>query len=253
MAILSQLLSFVALVLACTGTFFAALFAVPLYAVGFYWGQWTHWFFGKCWIWAFGIHVKAVGLENLPKRGEGMILVSNHESMIDIPLLASLPVDFRWVSKEEVGKIWFLGAAMRMMGCYFVKRNQSGHDINVMKEVEEGLKKGNSVLIFPEGTRTRTGELLPFKKGAFRAAINSGAPLVPIALSGTYEVAPPGKLPQWGKTVRVRVGKPVRFSSDRDIPSVMEEYKRILINLLAEDRGPSYDIVSKIQHAAPSR
>ncbi len=203
-------------------------------------GQKFQQMFGWGWIWLMGIKVTVHGQENLPRVG-GAILAPNHESMFDIPLLCSLGHPLCWLSKEEVGKLPFVGWAMKAMGCYFVKRNRSGHDINVMKEVEEGITRGACVVIFPEGTRTRTGALLPFKKGAFKTAQNTGFPLIPIAISGTYQIAPPGTWPTRGHLVTVRIGLPLFFSREDSLESIQDKYRENLIKLLSMDRGSAYN------------
>jgi len=203
-------------------------------------GQKFQRFFGLGWIWLMGIRVHTVGLENLPQAG-GAVLAPNHESMLDIPLLCSLGHPLCWLSKEEVGKLPFIGWSMRAMGCYFVKRNRSGHDINIMKDVEDGLKRGASIVIFPEGTRTRTGKLLPFKKGAFKTAQNSGVPIIPIAITGTYQIAPPGQWPSRGHSVTVRIGSPMFFSPEETLESAQKRYRENLIKLLSIDRGSAYN------------
>jgi 1-acyl-sn-glycerol-3-phosphate acyltransferase len=161
--------------------------------------------------------------------------------MFDIPLLCSLGHSLCWLSKEEMGKLPFVGWSMKAMGCFFVKRNRSGHDINVMKDVEDGLKRGASIVIFPEGTRTRTGKLLPFKKGAFKTAQNSGVPIIPIAITGTYQIAPPGQWPSRGHSVTVRIGSPMFFSPEETLESAQKRYRENLIKLLSIDRGSAYN------------
>lgn len=214
--------------------------AVPFFILFPRIGQKMQQYFGLGWIWIFGIKVQSFGRANLAK-GRGCILAPNHESMFDIPLLCSLGHPLSWLSKEEVGKLPCIGWSMKAMGCYFVKRNRSGHDLNVMKDVEDGLRRGASIVIFPEGTRTRTGALLPFKKGAFKTAIHTGSPLIPIAISGTFSIAPPGKWPSWGHSVTIRIGEPLIFSPDETVEGAQKIYRENLIKLLSIDRGSAYN------------
>jgi 1-acyl-sn-glycerol-3-phosphate acyltransferase len=199
------------------------------------WGHFFHrlWAKGVCWL--VGIHVETYFDASLP-QGTGYLLAPNHQSLWDIPVIASLPINFKWISKREVGRIPVVGWAMKAQGSFFVDRRRTGQDINVLREVEAGLRAGACVLIFPEGTRTRTGELLPFKRGAFRAAENTGAPLVPVAISGTYAIAPPYKLPvRRGHRVQVRIGPPIQVPRHGDIAQASEVFRAELLRLLQEN------------------
>jgi len=191
------------------------------------------WGRGACLI--VGISITWHGLEHLSGRA-AVVLAPNHESIADIPVLASLPFPFKWISKQELGRIPFVGWAMRAMGTFFVRRDRSANDLTVMRSVEDGLRSGRSVVIFPEGTRTRTGDLLPFKKGAFRTAQNAGVPLIPVAISGTRKIAQPGRLPRiGGNLVSVRLGAPLDVPPG-DLAGPMKEFKNRLESLLSEDR-----------------
>lgn len=189
---------------------------------------------GGGWCYLLGIKVTIFNLERV-KGQTGVIFAPNHESMFDILVLSSLPIEFRWIAKEELLKIPFLSGAMRAEGAYFLKRNRSARDLGIMREVEDGLRSGVSVAIFPEGTRTRSGELLPFKKGAFRTAQNAGVPLIPVAIAGTFKIAAPGKIPEhWGSRVVVNFGEPMTVPFGEEVTTVMDRYRSRLIELLAE-------------------
>lgn len=186
-----------------------------------------------------GIHVTVRGLENW-REDTAYVVASNHSSIWDIAVLASLPREFVWISKAEVAKVPFMGGTMKAMGCHFVKRSNSARDVHVMKKVEDGLRQGKSVAVFPEGTRSRTGELLPFKKGAFRLAQNSGQPLLPIGIAGTFAIAPPGSLfTGRGHRVTLVVGKALAVPNDTELHLAMETFKKNLEELIQQARTTS--------------
>lgn len=181
----------------------------------------------------FGIRLRVHGLEFL-RAAPAFVLAPNHQSIFDIIVISTLPIDFRYLSKREIAYIPFLGWAVKAMGNYWVKRDRSPADLAVMKQVEDGLKAGNSVLIFPEGTRSRSGELLPFKKGAFKTASNAGVPVLPIAISGTFGIAPPGTLPyQRGFDVILRVSRPFPTRPPSPLDKLMGEFRQEIVSLLA--------------------
>lgn len=184
---------------------------------------------------AYGIRVDILFPHHIPAQG-GCVLAPNHQSMFDIPILACLPVDFKWISKAEVRRVPLMGWAMVAMGCFFVSRRNSAQDLDVLRGVEEGLKKGKRVVIFPEGTRTRDGNLLPLKKGAFRVAQNAGVPVCPVAIAGSFHIAAPSRLPRHrGHFVSVRIGPPLSALPGEDAASFMQRFRKELVRLLEEN------------------
>lgn len=113
------------------------------------------------------------------------VAVSNHESWADIFLISHFPWEMKWLSKEALFKIPVMGWLMRMAGDIPVKRGSRESVVQALAECRDRLSKRVSVMIFPEGTRSPTGDLLPFKDGAFKLAIETGAPILPIAVAGT--------------------------------------------------------------------
>lgn len=118
------------------------------------------------------------------------VVVANHESQADPFLLCFLPWDMRWVAKEELFHQPLTGWAMRFGGDIPIRRGEGDSVREMMKECESALAAGISVMMFPEGTRSRDGNLLPFRDGAFRLAISAGVPVLPIALAGTRQMRP---------------------------------------------------------------
>ena len=137
------------------------------------------------------------------------VVVSNHESFTDILLISHLPWEMKWLSKAELFRIPILGWMMWLVGDIPVKRGFGPSALEAMARCRAALENRVSVMIFPEGTRSRTAELLPFKDGAFRLAIEAGVPILPLAVSGTSTAL---RKHDWrfGKSVaEVRVLEPV--------------------------------------------
>lgn len=127
------------------------------------------------------------GRENLPPQGANVVYASNHQSYLDIPvLLANLYPTPPLMGKGMLGKIPLLGGWMRALGCVFVDTKDTRSAIAALKQAEETVQSGKSMIIFPEGTRSQSDELGEFKGGAMRIAWKAGVPIVPIAVDGTW-------------------------------------------------------------------
>ena len=132
----------------------------------------------------FGWKVKVEGLEHIERSGVYVIIV-NHQSVIDIPLMYSIPLNFKWVAKEEVCKVPIFGWMMKMHGDITVKRGSANA---VRKFISEGgrcIKGGVSIIIFPEGTRSKEGNIRKFKEGAFILAKYAEASILPCVIDGS--------------------------------------------------------------------
>ena len=159
-----------------------------------------------------GVTLTVEGLENIPKEGP-CVFVGNHRSYYDIPLLlASLDKPHGILAKEELGKIPLLNRWMKLLGCVFVQRDDLRASVRALNDATAIVESGRSFVIFPEGTRYKgeEGGAGEFKAGAFRIAIKTGVPVVPVAISGArglFEAhgnrATPG-------TVHVRVLPPIQ-------------------------------------------
>jgi 1-acyl-sn-glycerol-3-phosphate acyltransferase len=135
-----------------------------------------------------------INKENLPAPGKPVVLVANHQSQTDILALYLLGIQFRWLSKESMFRIPILGQAMRKIGYIGVVRGDSQSQVTCMRQSGERLKAGLSMVFFPEGTRSKDGNLLSFKVGAFKLAKEYKAAIVPVSLVGTRRMLPKGTM-----------------------------------------------------------
>ncbi|MYA10640.1 MAG: 1-acyl-sn-glycerol-3-phosphate acyltransferase [Gemmatimonadetes bacterium] len=143
-------------------------------------------------------------------RDRGQVLVSNHQSWFDVfALAASLPVKFSFVGKKELSRIPFLGQAWEKVGHIPIDRSDHKAAIESLQKVDEQFRAGRTIVMFPEGTRSPTGELARFKKGAFVMAIKSQVPVVPVAVAGTRTIMEKGDWIIVPGTATIRVGEPI--------------------------------------------
>ncbi len=173
-------------------------------------------------LWRFS--VEGVAPADIGRRG--YVVVSNHESTADPFLLSFLPWDMRWIAKEELFKIPVIGKLMKYSGDISLKRGDKGSIVHMMSECRATLEAGMSVMIFPEGTRSPDGGLLPFKLGAFELARAAGAPILPIAIRGTRSCRPKGS--KWfGKATAIaRVLPPIETRGTSLTPQALAERAR---------------------------
>ncbi len=166
-------------------------------------GRWQH-AFARLWSWLIlttsGIRTRVEGVENLAPL-KTAIYCANHQSAMDIPILfVNLPVQFRFVAKRSLFKMPFLGWHLKRSGHIPVDRERPREALRSLDEAAEKIRAGSSVILFPEGHRSRNGKIGQFKSGSFYLAIQSGVPVVPITLNGTRAVLKPD-------TYHVRAGQ----------------------------------------------
>jgi len=206
-------------------------------------GDWVMWTVGRVlWSrpllrWIVGarldiqVHPETLALAN---QGQGMVLVANHSSFLDInAAFAASPTPIVFLSKASVRKVPLLGKLNELAGTVFVERGNRASSERAVNQLTQTLVGGRSVLVFPEGTRSTDGTLMPFKKGAFHLAKAASAPLVPMHISGTWNLLPPGSLlirPSQSK-VQIRLGKPVTTLNSLDLESLRSELQRQVAEL----------------------
>ena len=151
-----------------------------------------------------------VGGRELIDRRKQYVIVINHNTVIDIPTLYYLPLNFRWVSKREVFRVPFFGQYLVLHGDICIDRGRAAEALEQM--VRKGrmwISRGASVAIFPEGTRSKDGEIHRFKAGAFTLAREAGVEILPVVLDGTRTLIRKNLLFNWGNRITIRVLPPI--------------------------------------------
>jgi 1-acyl-sn-glycerol-3-phosphate acyltransferase len=166
----------------------------------------------------------------IPNPRRPYVVVSNHESFVDILLISHLPWEMKWLSKAELMRIPVLGWDMHLAGDIAVQRGTSRSALLAMRRCRDVLARKVSVIIFPEGTRSSTGELLPFKDGAFRLAIDAGVPILPLVVRGTGTALAKHDWRVGPSRAEVRVLEPIETTglSGRDASSLRERVRELI-------------------------
>lgn len=204
-------LIFMPLVLVITflGASLSVLFAIlvnPHFASRHFAARWARWI-----AWCTPIRVSVEGAEHAD-RSRGYVVVSNHQSQYDIlALYGWLDLDLKWVMKKELRKIPGIGIGCEKVGHIFVDRKRPEKARAAINKALKVLGNGIGILFFPEGTRSLDGRMLPFKKGAFRVALEQDLPILPVTLVGTRDILP-------AKTLRLFPGK-IRVVIHPEIPT----------------------------------
>lgn len=184
------------------------------------------------------VHIS--GKENI-RRDATYVMVANHLSLVDILVMFRLFVPFSWVSKEENFRVPFIGWNMRLNGYIPLRRGDKASAAVMMDACRDALRGGTSIMMFPEGTRSRTGELQAFKPGAFQLALETGSPLLPIVLDGSQRALPKRGFVLRGKhVITVRVLPEVPVPADADATAardLAESTRHLFVTALADSNG----------------
>lgn len=198
-------------------------------------GDWVMWRVGRR-LWSIPLMRHVVGTEvhvevhpdtlALARQKRGLVLLGNHQSLLDInAAFVACPTPIVFLSKASIRKVPLLGKINEMAGTVFVERGNRSSSEQAVKQLVHTLSLGRSVLVFPEGTRSATGDLQPFKKGAFHLALQAQAPMVPMWISGTHALLPPSAwlLRRATTSVTVTLGAP-RFCEDGDTATSLRDW-----------------------------
>lgn len=220
-------------------------------------------YWSRLWGW---VQIKATGTRVILKNKEVInpketyIYMANHQSWFDIfTLLAYVPGQFRWLAKEELYKIPIVGQAMRLIGYIPIDRSNRTKAFESIAKAAERVREGVSVMIFPEGTRSRDGVLQSFKKGGFILAIQSKKPILPISISGSYKVMPKGSWKVYPGTITVTFHPPIPTEScsvedrDRLIALVEQAIRKGLTPEEGGDAGMSENVRDELRKSVSSK
>jgi len=190
------------------------------------WGEWL--------LRTNGIRLRVDGMENL-KKDQSYILISNHASILDIPaLISAAPFPVRFLAKKSL--LWFpiFGWVLYFSGHILIDRQSAQSALRSLKKAPSLLKKGISIIVFPEGTRSPDGEVKEFKRGAFLLAQYSKFLVVPISISGTYDMLPRHGWCFWPGTINIRMGEPIptRDLSHQKSKDLMRRVRETIIENL---------------------
>ncbi|MDL1969719.1 MAG: 1-acyl-sn-glycerol-3-phosphate acyltransferase [Candidatus Desulfofervidaceae bacterium] len=186
--------------------------------------------FARVWskaiLWVSGVKVTLIGLENIDPQ-KPYVFAANHQSQYDIfTLMGYLPVQFKWMAKKSLFYIPIVGWGMKACGSIPIDRENVKEAYKALLKAIEKIKQGYSIVVFPEGTRSRDGRIGPFKSGGIVLALRAGVPIVPVTIIGTRHILPKGGMRvQPGKVIIV-VDKPI------EVAGYTERDKNRLANLL---------------------
>jgi 1-acyl-sn-glycerol-3-phosphate acyltransferase len=178
--------------------------------------------------------VSVKGKENI-EAGTSYIVIPNHQSYYDIFLIYGwLGLDIKWVMKKELAKIPGIGFGSKKVGHIFIDRSNSKTAMESLHAARQKLVNGTSVVIFPEGTRSRTGELIPFKRGGFRLALELKLPVLPVTVINTRSVLPADSLNLMPGRVKMIIHPAINIAGydENSMPELMQKVRNTIESAL---------------------
>ena len=197
--------------------------------------------FGHVAVWLTGINMTVLGRENIPPADEAVLFVSNHRSDYDTPIFLHLTKGrlLGFVAKKELKKVPIFSFWMSLTGCLFLDRSDVRQGLKIMLKAAEQIENGTSMWICPEGTRSRSDEVMAFHEGSFKPAKKTGCRVVPVAIAGSAEMLE-NHMP-WIRSCKVIVefGKPFRVEElPKESQRAVGAYAREIIVEMAEKNLP---------------
>ena len=206
-----------------------------------FWGYWAPHIWSRFTCRLFLIRVKVTGRENITK-GQSYVFVANHQGAYDIwAIYGYLNHNFKWLMKKELEKIFMVGAACKKAGHVMVDDSSITGIRETIQESEETLKDGMSLVIFPEGSRSWDGKMIPFKRGAFMLAAEFRLPVVPLTIDGSFRAMPRNTYNMTPTTIRLTIHPPI-WPGEKGFNTkklLQECYQTIESALPEKDRNPS--------------
>lgn len=188
-------------------------------------GYWPGHIWARIFCWLTFVRVKVSGSNNIAKN-TSYVFVANHQGAYDIfAIYGYLGHNFRWMMKKGLESLPLIGWACRLSGHIYVDNSSPSAVRHTMQDAEQRLSGGMSVVVFPEGARTKDGKMHPFRRGAYQLAMEFGLPVVPITIDGAYKVMPrSASLPRPG-TIRLTIHKPIHAPEGgrHELSTLMEE------------------------------
>ena len=205
---------------------------------GRFWGYYPAKVWAMLFCWLNFVTVRVRGRENINKK-TSYVFVANHQGAFDIfAIYGFLGHNFKWMMKASLRKIPFVGYACYKAGHIFVERGNAMSVRRSMEKAERQLSGGMSMVVFPEGSRTKTGRMGTFKRGAYMLATEFNLPVVPVTIDGSYKIMPSGgkmKLPTPG-VIRMTIHQPIVAPSEgHDLSKLMEESREAIASALPEE------------------
>ena len=196
-----------------------------------------------------GVRVKVTGLERLDPK-QSYIFTPNHQSLIEVPLFVTyLGRNPAYLAKKEVFKYPIFGFGIGLMGVVPVDRSNTKSAVESARLATENLRRGKSYVVYPEGTRSPDGRVLPFKKGAFMMAIEAGVPVVPVTISGGTQIMPKAQVKVYPSTVHITIHEPIstkEYSKD-NVHELIAKARAKILSALSEEE------IARVSEGAESK